>query len=156
MEARGCRIPQEAFEGGKTANNVITGEFARAGQKDWATLCSKGGTSSILLFWGGPTTCPSELRPDDDAKYFQGDTYSRGIRAVDEADLQGFDSPPAEGLMTHQGIEDAFTGKVSTVVSCINGKWQEVASAGASFERCPLGSNCGPNSVWRFVAATFR
>jgi hypothetical protein len=53
-EVRGCEIPQEAFEGGTKVNNVISGEFAQRGQKDWAILCSKGGTSSIVVFWGKP------------------------------------------------------------------------------------------------------
>src|SRR5688572_21225806 len=49
LERRGCTIPQESYT--KKRNNVIQGEFARPGQKDWAALCSSGGSSSILVFW---------------------------------------------------------------------------------------------------------
>jgi hypothetical protein len=55
--------------------------------------------------------------------------YSRGIRPVNEAQLRGYADPPPAGLMKHQGIEDAFTGKASTVVYCVDGKWKEIAAA---------------------------
>ena len=134
LEARGCQIPQEAFDGGKSANNVIAGEFANKGQKDWAVLCSKGGSSSILVFWGKGTPCSSELRSSEDNSYLQGDgsghfVYSRKIRPVTEGQLQGYADRPPAGLMNHQGIEDSFSGKGSSVFSCIEGKWQQVASA---------------------------
>jgi hypothetical protein len=134
VEARGCEIPQEAFDWGNKVNNVIAGEFAQRGQKDWAILCSKGGNSSILVFWGKPTSCSSEIRAEEDAKYLQGDgtgrfVYSRGIRAVNEAQLRGYADHPPAGLMKHQGIEDAFTGKASTVVYCVEGEWKDIAAA---------------------------
>jgi hypothetical protein len=134
VEAHGCEIPQEAFDDGYKVNNVIVGEFAQKGQKDWAILCSKGGNSSILVFWGNPTPCPSELRAEEDSKYLQGDgtgrfVYSRGIRAVNGAQLRDYADPPPARLMKHQGIEDAFTGKASTVVYCVDGKWKEIAAA---------------------------
>ena len=133
-EARGCEIPQEAFVGGYKVNNVIAGEFAQRGQRDWAILCSKGGNSSILVFWGKPTSCSSEMRAENDAKYLQGDrtgrlVYSRGIRAVNEAQLRSYADHPPAGLMKHQGIEDAFTGKGSIVVYCVDGKWKAIAAA---------------------------
>jgi hypothetical protein len=134
VEVRGCEIPQEAFGGGNNANNVIAGEFAQRGQKDWAILCSKDRNSSILVFWGRPTSCSAEIRSEVDAKYLQGDgtgrfVYSRGIRAVTEAQLRGYADHPPAGLMKHQGIEDAFIGKGSTVVYCIDGRWKDIASA---------------------------
>ena len=47
LQRRGCTIPQEAYSKTKP-NNVIKGEFARAGQIDWAVLCSVRGVSTIL------------------------------------------------------------------------------------------------------------
>jgi hypothetical protein len=134
VEAHGCEIPQEAFDGGNKVNNVIVGEFAQQGQKDWAILCSKGGNSSILVFWGKPTSCSSEMRAEEDAKYLQGDgtgrfVYSRGIRAVSETQLRSNANHPPAGLMKHQGIEDAFAGKASTIVYCVDGKWKAIAGA---------------------------
>ena len=131
-EVRGCEIPQEAFDGKTKVNNVISGEFAQQGQKDWAILCSKGGNSSILVFWGKPASCSAEMRAEEDAAYLQGDgtgsfVYSRAIRPVNAAQLRGYADSLHTGLLRHQGIEDAFTGKASTVVYCVDGVWKEIA-----------------------------
>ncbi len=67
LSARGCTIPQ--YDGlramddrGTGASNVIHGEFARHGQEDWAVLCSKGRSSTIIIFWGKPTRVPLRWR----------------------------------------------------------------------------------------------
>src|SRR5689334_20231186 len=58
LEQRGCAIPQ-AFQEPQKPNNVIRGEFAQTGQRDWAVLCSKGESSSIVVFLGraGDVSC---------------------------------------------------------------------------------------------------
>lgn len=48
LEQRGCTIPQIWHD--KTLHNVISGEFSKKGQKDWAVLCSINRVSSILVF----------------------------------------------------------------------------------------------------------
>jgi hypothetical protein len=123
---------------------VIRGEFANKGQTDWAVLCSKEGKSSILVFWGKPTACASEFASSDDDGFLQGGrndqmVYSRGIRAVSEKDLSGFADPdlgqmkpsgPVKRVaFRHQGIEDLFLGKASTVFYCIAGKWKVIGGA---------------------------
>jgi hypothetical protein len=133
-EVRGCEIPQEAFAGETKLNNVISGEFAQRGQKDWAILCSKGGNSSIVVFWGKSASCAAEIRAEDDATYLQDDgtrrfVYSRAIRPVNAAQLHGYADSLHSGLPRYQGIEDAFTGKASTVVYCVDGVWKEISGA---------------------------
>ncbi len=59
LRRRGCTIPQEDYS--KTPNNVISGQFAHRGQRDWAVLCSIKGESSILVFWNGSATNPADL-----------------------------------------------------------------------------------------------
>ena len=59
LERRGCRIPQSY--GVKKKHNVISGNFFRRGQKDWAVLCSRKGVSSILIFPNGLTKNVSEI-----------------------------------------------------------------------------------------------
>src|SRR5258708_23519943 len=61
LAEEGCRIPQATIERKIVATNVISGEFARANQMDWAILCSKGGRSYIRVFWGGAAHCPSRI-----------------------------------------------------------------------------------------------
>src|ERR1700737_4039818 len=104
LNARGCAIPQFGDIGrvgdaaGKTGTaggpasdaageptNVIHGEFARRGQEDWAVLCSKGGSSTIVIFWGKTTACPASLARLEDGHYLKRGKdkkvrYSRSIR----------------------------------------------------------------------------
>lgn len=55
--------------------------------------------------------------------------FSRLLTTVNEAQLRGYADPPKVGSMKYQGIEDAFSGKGSTVFYCRTGKWEEIASA---------------------------
>jgi hypothetical protein len=140
LNTRGCTIPQ--FDSGEgtdvaaaTPTNVIEGEFARKGQKDWAALCSNGKTSTIVIFWSKPTSCPASLARLDDAHYLKPAAnsgknktlhYSRSIRALGEGDL---DDPRGAMLfqgnsVTHQGIDDRFVGKSSAFFYCNDGKWK--------------------------------
>jgi len=140
LNARGCAIPQfgaighagDTSGGGDTTGdptNVIQGEFARHGQKDWAVLCSKGGSSTIVIFWGKTTACPASLARLEDAHYLKRGKdkkvrYSRSIRALGESDLG--DRAGIAGLkpFSHQGIDDRFVGKSSAFFYCSEGKWK--------------------------------
>jgi hypothetical protein len=62
LKRRHCLIPQfphmvAVYE----RQNVVKGEFARAGQTDWAVLCSTKRTTMVVVFWNGVETNPSEL-----------------------------------------------------------------------------------------------
>ena len=140
LNARGCGIPQfgevgragESAGGPATANestNIIHGEFARHGQEDWAVLCSKGGSSTIVIFWGKTTTCPASLARLEDAHYLKRGAdkkmrYSRSIRALGKSELG--DRAGIAGLkdFSHQGIDDRFVGKSSAFFYCSGGKWK--------------------------------
>ena len=130
LERLGCTVPQSDFSGGRT--NVIQGSFGAPGQRDWAVLCSRGGESVILVYWGGPAQCPREFRPETDAGYLQtlGEGrigFSRGINPVksyheypDETDTASVDR---EVRLDHDAIDDAFEGKASSVYFCRKGTW---------------------------------
>jgi len=148
LNARGCGIPQfgEVGRAGATAGdpatagepakdaagkptNVIHGEFARHGQEDWAVLCSKGGSSTIVIFWGKTTACPASLARLEDAHYVKRGAdkkmrYSRSIRALGQSELG--DRAGIAGLkdFSHQGIDDRFVGKSSAFFYCSGGKWK--------------------------------
>ena len=134
LTTQSCTIPQ-SFEN-NSPHNVINGEFGKTGQKDWAILCSRKDTSSILIFWGGRASCPSEILPSPDRSWLQqtvgGIGYSRVISTVDpkfilkHADANE-ESTPAP--ITHQGINQTFVGKGSSVKYCFQGKWIELAGA---------------------------
>lgn len=166
LNARGCSIPQfgevehAAHAAGKTADdsgsepahdtagksvpayrpsNVIRGEFARHGQEDWAVLCSKGGSSTIVIFWGKTTACPASLARLDDAHYLKRGKdkkvrYSRSIGALGKSDLG--DRAGIAGLkdFSHQGIDDRFVGKSSAFFYCSEGKWKIFPAKDSSSE----------------------
>lgn len=131
-----CLVPQSF--GDEKPHNLMRGEFARKGQLDWAALCSTGGKSTILMFWGKPTACPSRLAAQDDSNYVQlvapeRVEFSRMISAVDAEFIRvhyesyGGTKPPA--TVDHLGIDDRYLEKGSVVHYCHNGKWLRLAGA---------------------------
>ena len=135
LQRRNCTVPQDAFS--KTPGNVISGEFAKRGQKDWAVLCSVKGATSILVFWNGSASNPASLSSADDINYLQGlggdkIGYSRGIGVVrskfitDHYEAYGGPKPPP---IDHDGIDDAFLEKASVVQYFFNGKWLQLSGS---------------------------
>ena len=133
-----CLIPQP---GDRVAArgplvNVISGQFARAGQVDWAFLCSSGGRSAIYVVWGGPEVCPTPLANAADRDYLQG----RGGSVIDfsrELIVAGPDQivttyrhygkPPP--FVSHDAIEDLFVDKASVRHYCDLGTWRTLLGA---------------------------
>jgi hypothetical protein len=128
LEQLGCTIPQSAYTGER--GNVIHGNFAALGQQDWAVLCSRGGVSVILVFWGGPAQCPRELGRAEDKGFLQtlgGGRigFSRGIRTRNSYHVYASEDSVGDREVTleHDGIDDAFEGKASSVLFCRAGGW---------------------------------
>jgi hypothetical protein len=144
LNSRGCAIPQfgEVGRAGATAGeptNVIHGEFARRGQEDWAVLCSKGGSSTIVIFWGKTTACPGSLARLEDAHYLKRGAdkemrYSRSIRALGKSELGGRAGIAGLKDFSHQGIDDRFVGKSSAFFYCSGGKWKIFPAKDSSSE----------------------
>ena len=135
LQSRQCTIPQ-IYDDSKP-HNVISGEFKKKGQKDWAVLCSKDLTSSILIFWNGSVENPTVLspRPDKGALQGIGDDrigYSRYIDTVGKTYIEyhyrayGGPQPPP---IDHDGIADGQAGKGSSVQYYHNGKWLQLTGA---------------------------
>ena len=128
LARRGCTVPQ-TFDAA-APNNVISGEFARRGQTDWAVLCSRGRVSSILVFWGGSPKSVSEIARSADIGFLQGVGEGIGFsREIGLADRKlilecyrefGGRKPPA---IRHHGIRDAFVDKFSSVHYFRRGRW---------------------------------
>jgi hypothetical protein len=137
LQGRGCTVPQSYLSG--EPHNVISGEFARRGQADWAVLCSRGGESSILVFWRGSTKSVSEIAKAPDRGFLQTVSeggkvaFSRAIEAVGRDYIlrhykaYGGRKPPP--LLTHQGISDAYVEKASVVLYYHRGRWLELQGA---------------------------
>ena len=136
LSAQGCTIPQTYLE--NKPHNVISGEFTKRGQLDWAVLCSRNGESSILVFKGGSTKHVSAIARQPDSNYLQTITeggkigFSRLIGVVGRdvilkhyREFRGRKPPP----LRHQGIDDAFAEKASAVHYYYRGKWIRLKGA---------------------------
>lgn len=135
LERRECTIPQTFIS--TQPHNVISGSFARNGQIDWAVLCSTGQVSSILIFWGGSTKRTANIAAAPDKDYLQGIGdekigYSREIITIGRKYIlehyraHGGPKPPP---ITHDGIENSFVEKASSVLYYHKGKWLTLTGA---------------------------
>ena len=137
LQARRCTIPQTDLE--PRPNNVISGGFAKKGQISWAVLCSRGGVSSILVFWDSATESPAELAKYLDDAYWLGNAregfhYYRHLMVADRdyilVHYNEYDrSKQAPPPITHDGIDDGFLEKGSEVFYYYRGKWLELPGA---------------------------
>ncbi|MDQ3256625.1 MAG: hypothetical protein M3R15_22505 [Acidobacteriota bacterium] len=136
LQTRGCTIPQSY--GNSVPHNVISGEFTKKGQKDWAILCSKHKVSSILIFRGGSTKSVAKIAKAEDHQFLQSIDGASNIgfsRAIDVVDrnyiLEHYKaySGPKPPPISHHGIDDAFLGKASTVLYYYGGKWLKLQGA---------------------------
>lgn len=135
LERLQCTIPQAFTE--SVRHNVISGSFLRKGQKDWAVLCSSGGVSSIIIYWGGSISKTSRVSSAADRGYLQGIGdgkigYSRYIDVVGRKYIAehyktygGAKPPPID----HDGINVAFVEKASTVLYYYKGEWLALTGA---------------------------
>jgi hypothetical protein len=133
LEKIDCVVPQASFFVAGP-HNVVRGEFAEVGQEDWAVLCSKDGASSIHVVFGGPSTCPSPIRPIADRSISQstgpvsGYQFSRLIDAVPE--LRSSSRPELRApfdSIAYSGLADLFVEKGGEILACIDGVWHSFA-----------------------------
>lgn len=136
LQKRGCTIPQ-AF-GETEPHNVIRGQFAKTNQFDWAVLCSRNRVSTILIFWNGSAKSIAEIARADDRDYLQtisggGEAgFSRVIEVVDKDYIlehyreYGGKKPPQ---IRHQGINDAYVEKGSSVHYFYLNRWLQLQGA---------------------------
>jgi hypothetical protein len=107
LQLRGCLIPQDT---GRTGlRNVIHGSFSGRGAKVWAALCSRRGTTTLLVLRpGAPIRVDSLNAAADDA--------GRRIYVAEPADMwrqttgklkAPQDTAGLKRLLTHQGVEDS-------------------------------------------------
>ncbi|MEK6407161.1 MAG: hypothetical protein AABN34_09380 [Acidobacteriota bacterium] len=103
--------------------NVVRGQFARRGQRDWAVLASRGGYSTIVVFWGGSTRKPAFIARKLDS----------AIRVIAKAGpryilehYRAYGGPKPPSPLDHDGIDDGYYEKASMVLYLHRGKWYEL------------------------------
>lgn len=135
LEQRGCTVPQTFIDPGP--HNVVRGHFARPRQTDWAVLCSRHDTSVVLVFWAGRAMAPTSLNPAPDATFLQGIGggaigFSRVLRVAGASRMRRYAKDQGGLLparMDHDGLEDAFAEKGSTIAYWAAGQWLSLAGA---------------------------
>jgi hypothetical protein len=128
LERRGCTVPQ-SFAAAR-AENVARGRFTSATGRDWAVLCSVARVSTILVFRGGTVPAVAELGRSPDSNFLQAVDdhgavgYSRAIAVADARMIRAHnrDNPDLPRL-DHDGINDIFVEKASTIWYWYRGRW---------------------------------
>jgi len=128
MEADGCRVPQDPSLA--RPHNVVSGEFAGRGQRDWAAFCSANGTTTVRIYWGGPIRCPalgysgSDVSMLQDYEFYMhlgADSPQQLVAAAKEFDLK----IPS---ITHDAL-DIGSEKGGSAKYCDRGKWISVVTS---------------------------
>jgi hypothetical protein len=134
MERRGCTVPQPF--GSDRRRNVISGHFINATRTDWAALCSRGKRSVILVFHGKAFSDVDELADTADSDYLQTVPggrigFSRGLAVATPAVIRRAPEAgdPKPRSIDHDGIDDAFEGKGSTIFYWTEGNWIRLQGA---------------------------
>ncbi|MET0753536.1 MAG: hypothetical protein ABWZ66_09190, partial [Pyrinomonadaceae bacterium] len=78
LEDMNCLLPQPSYKKDSRAG-AFQIQFANPGQNDWAVLCSRGGVSSILVFWHSLTTNVSEFAKYPDKDFVDAAGFFRAI-----------------------------------------------------------------------------
>ena len=115
----GCTVPQSAFA--QAPENVIRGRFTRSSANEWATLCSMGGESEIVVFTGHSPVPIFRFAKRPDSGFVQ----------EVEPGRMGFSRKifAAPGAGRRAVIHDAFLEKASTVWRWQAGQWRATAGA---------------------------
>ena len=135
LQRLGCTIPQT--DGTREPQNVITGRFLSAANRDWAVLCSRDRVSAILVFPNGAINGVREVESSPDANWLQGVGgnqigFSRAIAVADARYIishyeeYGGPKPPS---LDHDGINDIFVEKGSSVLYWHRGNWLRLQGA---------------------------
>jgi hypothetical protein len=137
LDRRQCTIPQPDGLDGAGPHNVIRGRFTSQTAADIAVLCSKDGVSTILVYRGGATKDVATLAAMTDRHFLQTGhpkpiEFSRAIGVASPAQMRVYHEAFGTGKMPrldHDGIDDAFVGKASTVRYWTGGKWLDLQGA---------------------------
>ena len=125
LDRMGCMIPQ-TYEA-RGPENIIHGSFEKKESDDWAALCSVNGLTTLYVFFQSNFANPILLRHQADSEWL-GTEWSQdygsawGI-ALRPARLMQRLSGADYGSADHDGIDDAFVEKSTTVHYFQKNQW---------------------------------
>ena len=136
LEARGCTVPQPFIRRAGPAN-VVRGRFMSATPIDVAVLCSRARRSAILVYRGGAAPAAAELAQRPDSNFLQvvdgagGIGFSRRLATAAPDRIRQHASQQRTSMSDpdHDGIEDAFLEKGSSIWYWFGGRWLELPGA---------------------------
>ena len=126
LEDKECMIPQ-TYQA-HTPENVVHGQFQRQGSSDWALLCSRNGSTTLLIFLAGAAQ-PTEFvtHKDTDMSEVYDLTGVRGFAwGLDTAHPLEINAHPENrhsGPYDHDGVIDTFLGHGGVIHYNKAGKW---------------------------------
>ncbi len=126
LKRRGCRVPQSPYALSKP-NNVVRGQFARAGQTDWAALCAVGDQMIVVVVWGAPSACPDTISQTAATV-----SDEHGLGVVGPAYIDQHEEWYGGGRpfpVSHEGIDFGYYDKASMVWYCHEAVWWELPGA---------------------------
>jgi hypothetical protein len=136
LARRGCTVPQTFLRRG-APQNVIRGRFLSPEPTDVAVLCSRSRRSVILVYRGGVVPAIAELAGLPDAMFLQvvdatgGIGFSRLLTAAAPGHIRGHAARVSgpHPAVDHDGIEDYFLEKSSSILYWSGRKWLELPGA---------------------------
>lgn len=136
LEARACRVPQSYVS--KAPHNIIIGHFFSPSQVDTAVLCWSRGRERLLVFRGNSVQRPITLSEGATGGYMQdidglgtlGYSHVLGVATRDHilGDHEAFGGPTPPRI-DHDGIEDGFAEKASSIWYWYRGRWLSLKGA---------------------------
>jgi hypothetical protein len=132
LESRGCTIPQTYAN--PAPHNVIAGHIIARSRTDWAVLCSIHRASRILIFPGGEDESIIEWESSEDLRWLQAVGigaigYSRYISVVTPRAIRAYAKSELPTPLDHDGLDEAFIEKASTIHYWSHGQWLRLAGA---------------------------
>jgi len=134
LVSRRCSVPQTSTEAAQ--HNVVHGSFLDRASDDWAVVCSRGDSSSVLVYHQGRLVASLGTAPD--LAYLQsglpgsprGIGFSRLVRALDPRAIRARAGDrlgdQAASRIDHEAIEDVFLDKASTIWYFTGGRWRRI------------------------------
>jgi len=129
LQQRNCMIPQ-TYEA-RQPENVIHGAFEKKGSEDWAVLCSMNGATTLYVFFQSQPGEPIVLRHQSDAEWLGAEEIGAygsawGISASKPSQIRAA-RPGGLAAIDHDGIDDAYLERSSTIHYFRGGQWAAFA-----------------------------
>lgn len=124
-----CLVPQ-TYEA-RRPENVIHGAFEKQGSDDWAALCAVNGMTTLYVFFQSHPGEPIALRQQRNIDWLGAEVIGAygsawGIALRRPSHIPVAKSTQLQPPLDHDGIEDSYIEKSTTVHYFQNGSWVTV------------------------------